>query len=126
MYKVSKADPTIRRIVDATYPSYRGRRITLRAVTEHRVWDFWDGGSRNYTQFLDLATMRTCSSAALPDDLRQKQGNWFNVPISNGPIPMTPGIAVVLHHISCGKDAGVTIKVHPDNLARLLPTRTQS
>ena len=119
--QVKKTDPGIREIINATFPGWKGRKVWLEPEISHRVWDFWDGGSRDYTRFIDLSTMQVKSSSDIPSAARQKQGNCFNLPITEEALPIPPGIAVVIHSIFCGKEAGVTIKVHPDNLAKLLP-----
>lgn len=122
--KVPLSDPTIKQIVAQCYPAYKGRRPVRIDVREtHRVWDFWDGGSRDYTVFYDLGTGRVAPSSAIKavEGMTQKQGNWFNLPISDGPVTIPPGVIVVIHSIFCGKDVGIRIIVRPENAPRLIP-----
>lgn len=74
----------------------------------------WSGGSRTLYSAVELATGRavplvdTMSAPWAPD--RQTRTS-----------PMKPGIAVVETGHFCGKPAGTTFILHPDNAAALLP-----
>jgi hypothetical protein len=119
--QVRKNDPGVREIINAAFPGWKGRKVHIEPDTSHRVWDFWDGGSRDYTRFVELSTMRSVSSDAIPREALQKEANPYGLAITKDELPIPPGIAVVIHSIFCGKEGGITIKVHPDNLQRLLP-----
>jgi hypothetical protein len=107
-----------RTIRQACFPTWKGRRpIHVEQAESLQIMDFWDGGSRDYTVFLDLATMRVVSSQTIPPGLRQKAGNPYTLVIAKVPIP--PGIAIVQHVISCGKDAGLRVYVNPADSPRL-------
>jgi hypothetical protein len=110
----SKTDPTIARILRATYPDYRGRKIFVQATTfpiDVRSW--WDGGSRSYFSFLNLATFQTAAMPAQSAfDKQIKGADQVTIP---------PGIACIEHVYFCGKDCGIRIYVNPENLAKLLP-----
>lgn len=57
--RVSRTNPMIRRIVDATFPEYRGRKIELRLWTgPRRLENYWDGGTRSYWRMIDTRTGR--------------------------------------------------------------------
>jgi len=63
--KVSPSEPMVRRIVQATYPSYRGRKVSI--VPQHcplNVRSYWEGGSRDYFVFLRLDTFAVASMPA--------------------------------------------------------------
>lgn len=111
---VSKTDPTVARILLATYPDYRGRKIRIVPQTYPlNVRSYWEGGSRTYFMFLDLATFKT---APMPAQ------SAFDKPVQGADAVTLPvGIACVTHSIFCGKDTGITIYVHPENLAKMLP-----
>ena len=110
----SRKDDSIRQIIDATFPSYRGRKIVV-VASEHPVdvTSYWSGGSRSYFAAIDMRTMRTL---AVPQN---------GTPFDGGPISpdgVTPpiGFAIVEHVIFMGKDLGIRIHVHPSSLPALL------
>jgi hypothetical protein len=112
--KVSVSDPLIRRIVQVTYPSYRGRKI--RIVPQRYAMNcksYWDGGSRDYFAFVRLDTMQSASmpaQSAFDKDIRGAES-----------VTLPPGVICVEHSIFCGRDTGITIHVNPENLASMLP-----
>jgi hypothetical protein len=109
-----KSDPEVTRLVTQCYPGYRGRRkVKVEAKTTYRVHDYWDGGSRTYATFVNLSTYRRVDLETLPYE-HQLRGNPFNLPI--GTLTMEPGTAVVENVIFRGKDLGIRIYVHPDDL----------
>lgn len=110
-----ESDPTVRSIVAATFPDYRGRKFRL-SISESplNVRSCWDGGSRSYYRFLNLATLQ--ASAEVPAQ------SAFDRPIAGADaVVLTDGFACVEHSIFCGKDAGITIHIRPANSARFLP-----
>ncbi len=114
-FQVSITDPSIRKIVSATFPTYRGRKI--RVETSDRpvhVESYWSGGSRNYFQAYDMRDGRTMP---VPQNGTPFDGG----PIRPDGVEVPAGFAIVEHSIFCGKDAGIRIHVHPDSLPRLLP-----
>ena len=116
---VKRSDPMIDRIIRATFPGYRGRKIKVIVKTEYRLSDYWDGGSRNYATFLDLQSFTVIPSSQLPEQFKQKIANPFNLPIAD--ITLSPGFAVVENCIFRGKDLGIRIYIHPDNLVKMIP-----
>ncbi len=113
--KVSKRDPDIRRIVDATFPDYRGRKITVRPSTSPiDTRSFWEGGSRSYFAALGLGSTRVLH---VPQNGTAFDGG----PIRPDGVAVPVGFAIVEHRIFCGKDVGISIHVHPDSVGPLLP-----
>ena len=53
-YYVSNPDETMKKIVNATFPDYRGKKFKLSASIPSRLDSYWDGGSRNYYAFYNL------------------------------------------------------------------------
>jgi len=102
-------------LMRAAFPSYRGRRYRVR-VTDHPldIRTYWDGGSRDYFAFVDLES-RSVSAQVPPQSA-------FDRPIAGADAVTLPtNVACVEHTISCGKDLGLTLIVHPRNAAPLLP-----
>lgn len=110
---VSKTDPTIRRILAACYPGYRGRKIRIEPATSYAMSDYWDGGSRAYAIAYDLATGRTAPPATATH-------NPMNG-AAHATITIPDGILIVEHSIFMGKCAGIRIYATPTTIAPLLP-----
>ncbi len=110
-----EADATIRNIVSATFPNYRGRKFRLNVSDSPlNVRSSWDGGSRSYYRFVNLATLQTSSEVPAQ--------SAFDQPIVGADAVVLPdGFACVEHSIFCGNDAGITIHIRPENGARFLP-----
>jgi hypothetical protein len=112
--KLSISDPLVKRIVCATYPAYRGRKITL--VSQSYPLDcksYWEGGSCSYFTFLRLDTFQRAEMPAQ---------SAFDTQIQGAESVMLPeNIACVEHCFFCGKDLGLRIHVNPANVTKLLP-----
>lgn len=109
--------PEVRKIAQAAFPDYTGRKFSVSPFSgPMRLDSCWEGGSRSYFVILNLDTMQ---HAPVPEN---------GTPFSNGgqilqcsELPLN--MAVVEHRIFLGKDAGIAIMVNPANLNRLaLPT----
>lgn len=112
-----KSDPKVAHLVRLCYPSYKGRRkVKVSAKQRYRVRDFWDGGSRDYVEFVHLPTMSLRSLAEI-DFEGQDKANPFDLDM--GYANLTPDIVAVENTIFCGKDLGIRIYLHPDAYARL-------
>src|ERR1700730_5486867 len=107
-------DHLIRRILKATYPDYRGRKI--RIVPQRYPLNFksyWEGGSRDYFAFVRLDTMQSAAmpaQSAFDKDIRGAES-----------VTLPPGVICVEHSIFCGRDIGIRIHVNPVNLVSMLP-----
>jgi len=107
-----KTDPRVAGIVRLCYPNWKGRRkVKVSAKQRYRVSDYWDGGSRDYVEFVHLPTRRVVRLEQL-DYEHQTNGNPFNQAL--GYVNLTPEIAAVENVIFQGKDLGVRIHLHPD------------
>jgi hypothetical protein len=114
-YPVRKSDKAIRAILGTCYPDWRGRKVFVRPAVQYQMSDYWDGGTRHYVVAYELVTGRRAEAlgaAQVPmNDL------------AHATVGVPRGVVLVEHAIFCGKDAGVTIVVHPDNLtAGCLPS----
>lgn len=74
----------------------------------------WEGGSRDKYSVVQIETGREI------EPVNHNAAPW-NSSRHDVTVKLEPGIAVVEHSISCGKDMGLTFYVHPDNAAKLLP-----
>jgi hypothetical protein len=87
------------------------RPVRIEPKEQYSVNDYWDGGSRNYSVFMNLQTMEIIRATDLPQEMRQKEGNHYKLAIAT--VTLQPQIIVVEHIIFCGKDLGYRICVHP-------------
>lgn len=95
-------------LIRLAFPEAKSRRpVHISFRKNYNVSDYWDGGSRTYTAFVDLHTMQAISSQALPKSARQVMSNPFNLPI--GEVILSNNHCVIEHSIFCGKDMGYRI-----------------
>ena len=119
-FSLPLSHPTVRAIVQAGFRSAKSRRpVKIECRTSVHVADYWDGGSRDYTAFVQLSHMNGVSSESIPKSQRQSAGNPFSLAIAN--VELQPGFAVVKHVIFRGKDLGYRIYVCPTDLVTYLP-----
>lgn len=105
-------------LVDACYPDYKGRKFSVAAAKTYALTNYWDGGSRCYCVAYDLATGKKADALnATANPFRSEAHGVIEIPV---------GIVIVERSIFMGKEAGVTIYVRPENLAKLLPRTAES
>ena len=113
--KLSLSDKTIRKIVKATYPEWKGRKIKLHVIDHYSMANYWDGGSRDYAKAYHLESGFVAEpSYASTNPMRESAHLTINIP---------EGVVIVEHSIFMGKDVGITIHVNPANVTRLLPEK---
>lgn len=104
--------PEVRNLAAQAFPGYNGKTFSVSAFNGPRsLPSCWDSGSRSYYVLVNMATGKTWT---VPEN-----GN----PFSNGGKTFRIGrlphnVALVEHHIAFGKDMGIAICVHPENLNR--------
>ena len=102
----------VRDIAAIAFPSYAGKKFAVDTIAGNiRLDSYWSGGSRDFYALIDMATGR---GIPVPEN---------GTPFSNDGQIFTldrfpANVALVQHTIFCGKDLGVTVLVHPDNLNR--------
>lgn len=112
---ISVKDPAVRAALAATFPNYKGRKLSYRVEDSPLdVTSFWDGGSRSYFVLLELATLR---ARPVPQNGTPYDGG----PIRPNGVHIPEGYAIVEHVIFCGKDLGIRFHVGPSDSARFAP-----
>jgi hypothetical protein len=110
-------DKLVQHIAKVAFPDYNGKKYKIKVATEpvnirHNAYQ--SGGSRTLYNFVRMDTMKAYGELPF-------QHPVFDTPIENATsIDLVPGLMCVEHHHFCGKDMGITIKVHPDNAPKLL------
>jgi hypothetical protein len=117
---VDKPDDTIRKIIQGTFPDYRGKKIQV--VTGDfptNLSSNWSGGSRNDYVFYNLANGK---AKAVPES-GTGFGKYPDTPKTDT-TSMPDSVVLVKHTIFSGKDLGITIYAKPGAVAPLLPAPT--
>jgi len=111
---LTSTDPAAK-LARRAFPEYRGRLFRLQITdTAVNCASFWDGGSRDYFAFVHLATGQV--TATVPAQ------SAFDPQVKGlDTVTLPDGVAAVRHAIVCGRDRGLTLIVHPRNVAPLLP-----
>lgn len=111
--KVSKTDKSIKAVLAATYPEWKGRKVFVQGATSYQMSNYWSEGSRNFVKAYNLAT----GVAADPSGISQTPFHSS----AHATVEIPKDAVLVEHSIFCGKDTGVTIYVNPINLVKFLP-----
>lgn len=98
-----RSDPVVRRMLGATFPDYRGRKISAVVVGDDRLsFDLhWSGGSRDVVLLIDPAG----------DRIGKATSPWFAP--GDGAVVVPPGMILAVRSWFVGSDAGVTFYIRP-------------
>lgn len=108
----------VEHIVRATFPNYRGRKISVRASGAESLQDLnWSGGSRSEYRACTLDGRLLGTSA-------DYNARWpgYNQGVEGARVDVPAGCVMVRHSILCGKDTGLTITCNAADMPRLLTT----
>ncbi len=97
-----RSDPRVKRLLSATFPDYRGRKISA-IVADDRPLYFdlhWSGGSRDDLRLVD------------PDGRVAKGSSPWYAP-GDGAVVVPPGMILAVHSHFCGVDVGVAFYIRP-------------
>jgi hypothetical protein len=107
-------DPTIRAIVNATFPGYRRRKVLIRACEEVGLDDLnWSGGTRSEYRTCTLDGQPVGSSARY-----NAMAPWDAGQIEGKQLPIPQGFLVVRGGYFCGKESLLSIYVNPADMPR--------
>ena len=101
---VSRANPLIKRALAATFPTYKGRKVTVAPFVHPLHLDLnWSGGTKDTVVLIDVAKGRV-GRLVCPSP-------WAAGAFD--PIDCPPGAILAVHSYFCGVDSGVTFYVRP-------------
>lgn len=107
-----RSDPLVKKLLAATFPTYKGRKITLVPFDRPLHLDLsWSGGTVDKVVLVDLANGRI-GKLVVP------------APWSIGaadPVDCPPNALLVVHSYFCGVDAGITVYARPASVPALGP-----
>ncbi len=111
---VSANDPMVQEITAKTFPDYKGKKFCIEVrETPINCASYWDSGHRDYFRFICLQTMKA-------SDEMPAQSAYDPKVQGIDSISLVPDIACVVRSFH-GMHESVTIYIHPDNAAKLLP-----
>ena len=114
---ISKPDAVIKKIIAATFPDYKGKKIkVVIGDIPTNLSSYWSNGSREYYVFYNLANG---NAKAVPES-GSGFGKYPDTPKVNTQ-SMPDAVVLVNHTIFSGKDLGITIYAKPGAVEPLLP-----
>ena len=98
-------------IIEASFPNYTGRKITVEFTEKVTFSDTnWGGGSRNQYHAINANGRTARLHAPAP---------WVN-PVEGKTIELPADVLIVKHSMFCGQDCGLRIYAHPVNAPKWL------
>ena len=114
IYIDAKEKPEIGRVFSAAFPSYSGRKHKVEIAERVCVPPtYWDGGSKTSAVFIRLDSLET---GPMPNNHPFFDRRTPNELQAGESLALLPGIAMVTHSLFCGKDMGLTLHVHPQDV----------
>lgn len=113
--KVTRND--VAQIIRATFPSYKGRKITVKPKASIAIDSSglnWSGGTRYQYRACTLEGQATGNL-----DRHNASAPWEKAPGSHS-VEVLQGHVIVEHCMFCGKDLGLRIYVNPADMPKLL------
>ena len=102
-----KSNPLVKKLLAATFPEYRGRKVKARLWTgPRRLENYWDGGTRSYYKAVRIV------DGAIADF---GTDNPF-LASAHEPVDLPAGVLLVEHSYFCGTDTGITVWARTDTL----------
>lgn len=110
-YHIERSE--VENIIAATFGGYAGKKVAIVACETMTLTGLnWDGGSRSEYAACSLVTNEGVVMSAL-----NRPAPWENK-AEGMKLVLADGFCVVKHRIARGKDLGLTIYVHPDNMPK--------
>ena len=116
-HHIAKPDETIRKIVLATFPQYKGRTFKLCTNIPSHLTSYWSGGSKDYYCFYELSTGKALEIVSNHPLFEKDRPRDLEL--------LPAGLVLVKNSISMGKDMGITIYVNGADLAPMLPEKAE-
>jgi len=109
--------PDVEKIISRCFPSYTGKKVEILTSIPSQLRSYWDGGSKTSYVFYGLSDGKTY----------QVESNhpFFEAgkPCQLNGLPL--GVILVSHVIFCGKDIGIRIYANNQDIAPMLPNKTE-
>ncbi len=106
---------TVKKIIDATFPDYKKRKVYVSASESVRLYGLnWDGGSRSQYR---ACTINGETNGKHID--MSRQAPWNNQ-YEGLEINIPPDCVIVSGGVFCGKTATLHLHVHPSNMLKFI------
>ena len=107
-----KSSPLVKKIKNACFPDYKGRKFRVSTHIPKTLDSYWDGGSKEEYAFFDVANGKVLHvSTNHPMFEADNPRNLSQLPL---------GVILVNHTYFCGHDLGLTFYVNEDDLMKQL------
>ena len=100
-------NPVLIKILNATFPEYKGRTIRVSTGDVFYPDQSWSGGSRTIWKLVSR-------DGRVFDPGSTYSSGLFNPKEAFNPVKIPPQCFIVKHSIFCGRDMGITILVRPE------------
>ena len=115
-HTIKLASKQYKKLVTATFPDYRGRKVAIEFTDKLTFHDVnWGGGTKNTYRFIRADGAQTSLPTPAP---------WVN-PFEGLTVDLPLDVLVVEHSVFCGHDMGIRIYANPCHLPKWLPEATQ-
>ena len=115
MQSITATRKEVAPLITATFPDYRGRKFRIEPRAQVTLSDLnWDGGTRNQYRSCTTDGRKvgdTDTWNQIAPSLNAAEGATMTLP---------QGCVLVCRSMFCGKDAGLTLYVHPDDMPKWL------
>jgi hypothetical protein len=102
-----KPDDTLKQLATQLF-GYRGNKFQVNSATHYQMSNYWNGGSKATCYAINRAGLKVVSPSTKTNDPNNKQAHVS--------LEIPPGIFLIEHRISSGKDLGITVISRPDEL----------
>ena len=116
--KASRSEAFVKEIIQATFPEYKGRKITISTSVPQYLDSYWSEGSRQFFKFYQPATKKTYTVKSNHPVFESSNPNYL--------ASLPADIICVSHTIFCGHDMGITIYVTEPDFDSLSSTVLQN
>ena len=106
--KISYADRRVKQIINACFPDYRGRKVSITNHIPSNLDSWWDGDTRTYYAFYQPSTCKVFQVHSNHPFFEPNQPTKLNEEV------MPKDVLLISHTFFCGKDIGIRIHVKPD------------
>lgn len=112
--KVNKA--SVRKLLEATFPEYKGRSFNVHAASSVRIYDLnWCGGTRNEYR---ACTLDGISSGSL--EAANARHPMQNIGVEGSECAIPQGFILARSGFFCGQPTGVTFYINPADMPKQL------
>lgn len=115
---LAKIDEGTRNIISSCFPEYIGKKVKISTDIPNTLESYWVEGSKNFFVFYKLSNGKAAEVHSNHPFFESNQPNKLKI--------LPPGYLIVMHHIFCGKDMGITIYANQEDITPMIPQNTEN